>query len=288
MPAFFKKRPGSSFDLFGTHSYWAPDWTGLFWILVFMLIGMILGSLVTIVAIAFLGNSPETTATVMPLSYVMMFVPVLIYVSAKSASHLPDAEMLPLDRNDGFAPLGAAKCALLAAVSTLALSFVLDPVIASLPEMPDRWKKAMEIMTEGPLWSVILSTCILAPIFEEWLCRGLVLRGLLRKTSPALAIIVSALFFALIHGNIWQGFAAFSIGCLLGYVYWKTRSLKLTVLMHFVNNAASVVQSRIPAFDGADTMKDVIPSVPMYWAIFAACAAALLLCLLDMRKLGRN
>ena len=60
---------------------------------------------------------------------------------------------------------------------------------------------------------------VFAPILEEWLCRGVVLRGLLnysrkgepgedgsrRGMNPALAIAISAIFFATIHGNLWQG-----------------------------------------------------------------------------------
>ncbi len=50
--------------------------------------------------------------------------------------------------------------------------------------------------------------------------------------NPALAIAISAIFFATIHGNLWQGISAFILGSFFGYVYYKTGSLKLTMLMH--------------------------------------------------------
>ena len=62
----------------------------------------------------------------------------------------------------------------------------------------DFFVEAMSSLTGGPFWSSFLVTAIFAPIFEEWLCRGMILRGLLTKIKPAWAIIISALFFALI------------------------------------------------------------------------------------------
>ena len=125
---------------------------------------------------------------------------------------------------------------------------------------------------------------IFAPFFEEWLCRGMVLRGLLgNKVKPAWAIVFSAIFFAVIHLNPWQAVPAFLLGCLFGYVYYKTGSLKLTMLMHFANNTFSLVISNIDAFEDMDSFLDLFPSA-RYWVIFFAC---ILLLVLVIRSLGR-
>ena len=44
-----------------------------------------------------------------------------------------------------------------------------------------------------------LSVVLVAPLTEELLFRGALLRGLLRRTSPGWAVFVSALVFALVH-----------------------------------------------------------------------------------------
>ena len=67
--------------------------------------------------------------------------------------------------------------------------------------------------------------------------------------KPGWAIVVSALFFALIHLNPWQALNAFIIGVVMGYVYYKSGSLWLTMLIHFVNNGTSVILSQFSSLD---------------------------------------
>ena len=108
--------------------------------------------------------------------------------------------------------------------------------------MPEELKTMFEqMMQDGPLWVTVVSTVIFAPIFEEWLCRGMVLRGLLQKVHPAWAMIISSVFFAFIHLNPWQALPAFVLGMLFAYVYYRTGSLKLTMLMHCANNTFSAL-----------------------------------------------
>ena len=153
-------------------------------------------------------------------------------------------------------------------------------------------------MMNGPLWVNLVTMCIFAPLFEEWMCRGVILRGLLnyehkggelsqrpRGMSPALAIVISALFFAAIHGNIWQGVTAFAIGCLMGYVYYRTGSLKLTILMHCVNNTFAVLTQKF----GSDTLreaKSLVDALPLweYAIIFCVSAVIVVLLILYLRK----
>ena len=50
------------------------------------------------------------------------------------------------------------------------------------------------------------------------------------------AIALTALIFALIHGNIAQGVHAFIIGLALGWLYARTRSVLPGIVLHWVNN----------------------------------------------------
>ena len=122
----------------------------------------------------------------------------------------------------------------------------------------DMISEAMKSMTGGPVWASILLVGIMAPVFEEWLCRGEVLRGLLRKVKPVWAIVISALFFAAIHGNPWQALNAFLIGCVLGYVYYKTGSLILTMIIHATNNTGAVVLANIDSLKDVDYFIDIM------------------------------
>jgi len=137
-------------------------------------------------------------------------------------------------------------------------NFKITTSIPFLKNFYDLITEALAQITEGPLWSSFLVTAIFAPFFEEWLCRGMVLRGLLTKMKPAWAIVVSALFFALIHMNPWQALNAFIIGVVMGYLYYKTGSLLLTMLIHFVNNGLAVIMSNIPSLAEVDFWIDLM------------------------------
>ncbi|KQU76777.1 MULTISPECIES: CPBP family intramembrane glutamic endopeptidase [unclassified Rhizobacter] len=82
-----------------------------------------------------------------------------------------------------------------------------------------------------------LSACVLAPVLEEMLFRGLILRGLLLRYPPATAIVHSAALFGLAHFNVYQFFVGFSTGLVLGLAYQRTRSLWPCVLLHAAFNA---------------------------------------------------
>ena len=212
------------------------------------------------------------------ISYPIMFIPPMIFAAVRSRRKEMEIEAVgsPLDRSN-FAPLGGWLCAALVMVVTLACGIVADLFTSWLPDMPDWLEQAMKNMTSGNFWLNFLCVSIFAPIFEEWLCRGMILRGLLdRGVKPVWAIIFSAVFFGLIHLNIWQMIPAILIGVVLGYVYWKTRSLKLTMLMHFTNNTFALVISNISAFEEAESWMDVLPGTA-YWIIFFALILLLIL-----------
>lgn len=85
-----------------------------------------------------------------------------------------------------------------------------------------------------------LTVCILAPIFEEILFRGILLRGLLQnQINPFLAIGLSAFLFGIAHLNPWQFMGAGMLGIAFGYVYYRTKSLWLCIFLHALNNTIS-------------------------------------------------
>ncbi|MDR2293016.1 MAG: CPBP family intramembrane metalloprotease [Prevotellaceae bacterium] len=108
-----------------------------------------------------------------------------------------------------------------------------------LPEMPDFFKKSLENAMDSNL-PTIFTAVVAAPVLEEIVCRGIICEGLIKNISPRAGILWSALIFAVIHLNPWQGLSAFVIGCFLGWIYWKTRSIIPCIFIHFVNNALAL------------------------------------------------
>lgn len=274
---FFKRHQGrASYDLFSTYSYFLPGLKGMLMLLVMFVLGSLLGNLViAVLSLCLSSQFAMEYGTV--ISYPLMFVPPMLYASYQSrkAEFSAWAEdgtaCVPLDSNN-FGRLGGCWLALIASIATIAAAFIAEPINTLLPEMPEILKQALEQLTEGPLWISLLSVSVFAPLFEEWLCRGLVLRGLLKKLNPASAIMVSAAFFAILHLNPWQAIPAFLLGLLFGYVYYKTGSLKLTMLMHCVNNTLALILSRIPSLAETETFMDVMSP----WAYVCIYVASVL------------
>ena len=96
--------------------------------------------------------------------------------------------------------------------------------------------EAFEFLMQSPL-AAGFYVLILAPVFEEFLFRGVLQRGMLFKgVSPAYAVVISSTLFALVHLNMLQGIHAFLLGCLLGGIYLKTGNFSVVVLGHMVSN----------------------------------------------------
>jgi membrane protease YdiL (CAAX protease family) len=269
---FFRKHTGrASYDLFTNHSHYVPGYSGMFMLFVMFLIGALLGSLIVgamgVVSMEF----AQIYGTV--ISYPVMFIPPWLYVTAQSRRNEFFETGYSLDSSN-FGRLGGFRMALIVSVATLALGFVTDSLNAIMPETPEWFENAMSQIMDAPVWITLISVSIFAPLFEEWLCRGVILRGLLQKTHPVSAILVSAVFFAVLHMNPWQALPAFILGALFGYIYYKTGSLKLTMLMHCVNNTFAVVFSKIPSLENAEGFADVM-STWAYVCIFIASIAFL-------------
>ncbi|MBE6547241.1 MAG: CPBP family intramembrane metalloprotease [Ruminococcaceae bacterium] len=98
---------------------------------------------------------------------------------------------------------------------------------------------------------LFLSTAVVPALVEEILFRGVVMTALL-PFGGTVAIFGSALLFALMHGNILQFFYTALMGVVLGYVYFRTRSIWCGVLIHFFNNALSVLQQILVDLPDAD------------------------------------
>ncbi|MFT8351674.1 lysostaphin resistance A-like protein [Clostridium saccharoperbutylacetonicum] len=83
---------------------------------------------------------------------------------------------------------------------------------------------------------MVIYTCLVAPIFEEFIYRGAILRSL-EKYGKRFAIMVSALLFGMMHGNFYQIFMAMGVGLILGYLATEY-SIKLTIILHIINNVS--------------------------------------------------
>ncbi|MFZ5495799.1 MAG: CPBP family intramembrane glutamic endopeptidase [Verrucomicrobiota bacterium] len=92
----------------------------------------------------------------------------------------------------------------------------------------------------------LLLLIIVAPLTEEHLFRGMILRGLLTRHRIAVAIFLSALLFGILHANLRQLFLGTVIGGVFGWWCVRTASLGPGLLGHALFNSVAYVAALLP------------------------------------------
>jgi len=86
-----------------------------------------------------------------------------------------------------------------------------------------------------------VSAIIVAPIAEELLFRGLLLPALQRWMNRTAAIVLSALFFAAGHIDLFVFLPMLALGLVMGYLYDRTRSIAAPLAMHMTYNGLVIL-----------------------------------------------
>ena len=148
-------------------------------------------------------------------------------------------------------------------VLIFAVGVVLEPLLRVLPDLS---------LDVGRGFWTLLSLVVFAPIFEELLCRGVVLGSLRDRYGATVAWLVSALFFGVLHVQPVQVVSATVVGLVLGYVYLATDSLWPSMILHALNNAAAYLLMILfvtPGDDAAGAMLiDLIQNRTLYGVIY--------------------
>lgn len=121
----------------------------------------------------------------------------------------------------------------------LALDLCLDPMLDRIfPQSGASYGEAAASLRARPLLG-LLRVGAIAPVIEELLMRGLLLRWLKGVMPWPLALLISAGVFALLHFNLTQGVSALLCGIALGGLYLYTGSLGCCIIAHAGYNLIS-------------------------------------------------
>ncbi|MFA6335038.1 MAG: type II CAAX endopeptidase family protein [Bacteroidales bacterium] len=239
------------------------------WVLVFFLVvgGSILSGAITL----FIGYLfPGLSGWLEVITYPLIFIPPYLWMIRPYKSRVIESEPVPVN-NPNFGMLGATLSFILIFPLVFAFNMVIEPLTIWM-DTPDFMKELLNQVSANKTSSLFMLV-FFAPVLEELFCRGIILRGLLKHLSPVKAILWSAAIFGVIHLNPWQAIPAFLIGVLMGWIYWKTRSLWTTIFIHFINNGfAYIVTIFFPELPENAGYHDMIPGV--YYYIFYLVALA--------------
>jgi membrane protease YdiL (CAAX protease family) len=99
----------------------------------------------------------------------------------------------------------------------------------------------------GYVIALLVLAVVAAPVFEEIVFRGVVLRGLLTHMGPVAAITVQAIVFGLAHfdpvrgtGNIGLIIVLSGVGAVLGGAAYLFRRIGPTIIAHACLNAVAM------------------------------------------------
>lgn len=122
---------------------------------------------------------------------------------------------------------------------------------------------ANQSIESGSTVQLLLTVAIAAPLLEELLFRGIVLRSLAKVLPVWAAIALSAVLFGAYHMNPTQAVYATFMGTVAGILYYKTDRLLYPIMVHAANNFIGAMQSLIPSKAGN-------------WMIDMACLAMII------------
>lgn len=171
-------------------------------------------------------------------SITSMFLIGLIYCKASRTSV---QSVVPVKSVKPSYLFGVVAIAL--AVSLLS-NYITDIFLSSISLFGYENNIDMSFETKTPFenFLYIFSVAVIPAFTEEFMFRGIILHKL-RAYGDSFAVLVSSLFFGLIHGNLVQIPFAFIVGLALSFAVIKTGSLLPSIIVHFTVNCSSVLVS---------------------------------------------
>ncbi len=133
---------------------------------------------------------------------------------------------------------------LLPASAAAALGIAVNNILAMTPlmQMSQGFSEANDAFFGGQLIYELLGSCLLIPMAEELLFRGVVY-GRLRMFMPLrFSLMFSALIFGLVHANLVQFLYAGILGLLLAFCLEQTGRLSAAVLGHIAANTVAGIR----------------------------------------------
>lgn len=161
-------------------------------------------------------------------------LPLVLYVSKKSGIQVKWAVKIPTVR--------AILLLILLAITAIIVTNPFTDARENFANLLDGQLKVIVFdITEFQLITLIrlIGIVLIAPIFEEIFCRKQIFSLLLNKFSPFVSVIISSLLFAIGHLRFNDIVSLFIWGLLFALVYYQTKSLESSILLHSFSNLSS-------------------------------------------------
>ena len=143
--------------------------------------------------------------------------------------------------------LDTIQYSLIFSIGVLIIIDTIDRIIHQIIPTPDYIIDLSGIMQPDSLLGYVflfLAVVIVAPIGEEVVFRGFLQKFLEEHWKDITrAVLVTSLFFAMIHFNPFWTIQIYILGVLLGFLSWKTKSVIPSIMLHSINNGSAYILS---------------------------------------------
>lgn len=146
------------------------------------------------------------------------------------------------DGSIGRALVLGPMAGLAAAIVGVAYLIAIQEIEALRPYL-DETIRMNESLRQGGMEGFALLAVVAAPLFEEYLFRGLVYRGMRGTMRPAVAVMASAAIFAIVHPPL-SFVPVFGLGVAAALAFERSGLLLAPILAHVVYNGAIVLLGR--------------------------------------------
>ncbi len=213
-------------------------------------------------------------------SVLSTFLPALIYVWCSKGTRI--SQLLDFINIKA----GVFILSVLAGLSICLLANIPSTILTEFLEMfgYSSSQEAVETTFSSASWLQVLAISFLAPVFEEFVFRGIILKKL-ERFGTGFAVFASALLFGLAHIDLPSVVFAFICGLVFGFLYTKTRNLWVPIVIHFLNNSLSLFMGYSSELFGENA--DFINNT-LFIAFIAIGVISLIALLVFKRELFRN
>ena len=136
-------------------------------------------------------------------------------------------------------PLGIFTCLGLTKLVTI---FPIDNIIGS-------YEKVVQSYNNSNIWLRLVTLCILVPIAEELVYRGMLYKRLKEYNEMTIAAYIAALTFGVVHMNLVQGIYATIAAIILIFVYEKYKTILAPIFLHMVINLMALISGEFVIFE---------------------------------------
>ena len=267
---------------------------------------IIFGAFIGVMALmgALIALAPEWTNSIEGLLFMQGLQTIVLFgVTAFVGVWLTEDYVNPLRQMSLNKGLSVQQCfvASLFAVAALPMismladwnnSMELPSFLASVEEMMRQMEEQAKVLTErflqtssvGVMFANLFVMALLPAVCEEMMFRGWLQRVLGKSVNYHTAIWVSALVFSAIHFQFYGFIPRMLIGAALGYLYYYTGSLWMSIIAHFTNNAAAVVFAFL-SYNGYTSVDFDLIGTGDTWYLSVASLAVCLALIFRLKRL---